>query len=364
MIPIVIPTLNPTNNIIVLVNELRKICSNHIIIVNDGSSDSCESIFMELKTKQNLTILTHDINRGKGRALKTAFEYFLNNFHEANGVVTADGDGQHMPQDILNIANCLENNSDRLFLGVRDFSGENIPWKSQFGNNLTKKILSLVIGRKLSDTQTGLRGIPTTLIRHLINTPGDRFEFETRMLLEAAKINVLFDEVVIETVYEDNNSGTHFRPIVDSAKIYGIILKFIFEKIILFTISGLLSAVVDIALFSLLFYSLLLDVPGKLILSVAIARAFSLIFNFLMNKNFVFKNKTSNSLYGGKFAKYLGLCGIIMALSYLFTKFGIKIAPNIEAFIIKFIVDSMLFFLSFYVQKFYIFNKNNEKEQQ
>ncbi len=354
MVAIVIPTLNPTSKVLTLVDDIRQVCENHIIIVNDGSKSECNNIFNQLQSRSNLTVLHHQVNQGKGRALKTAFAYYLENFN-GKGIVTADCDGQHTPQDIKKIADKVESTCDTLILGVRDFSGMEIPWKSRFGNTLTRKIISAITGQTLTDTQTGLRGIPTSFMPPLLELTGERFEYETRMLLITQEHNISFEEITIDTIYEDNNSCTNFRPIVDSIKIYVIILQYILSNIVSFIISGIVSTLLDISLFSLLFYVVLPHASGRLILSVAIARCCSLTSNYLINRNFVFKaNNTQKDRRHFSFPKYLALALLIMSLSYCFTNIGAK-AIKIPIVTIKITVDIILFMVSFYIQKFYIF---------
>ena len=363
IVAILIPSLNPNIRLVNLVSALRKLCDAPIILVDDGSRKENQHFFEEAAKLPDVFLLHHSVNLGKGRALKTGFNDFLVRFPNGIGVCTADGDGQHLPEDIIKCCDALRNHSDSLVLGVRDFSGHQIPWKSYFGNTLTSTVFRL-FGMKISDTQTGLRGISAAFMKQTMNSFGERFEFETVMLLDARDCKIPILEVPIQTVYLDGNSETHFNPIKDSFRIYSVILRRCLTQFLKFSISGLLSFCVDISLFSLLFYIIVprLGLP-RLIVSVAVARACSLILNYLLNRNYVFRQ---NKLHDGigrlvnwkSFVCYLLLCGFIMGLSYYLTRGFLFLFPNWNAVFCKTLADIICFFLSFFSQKKMYRNKD------
>ena len=216
---IVIPSLNPDHNLVSLVTSLRKETSIPIIVVNDGSRPECDALFERLSQENDVTILRHAVNCGKGRACKTAFNYYLNTYPDGPGVVTCDADGQHSPDDIIRGIRELSANPDSLILGCRDFSSQGVPWKSSFGNNVTRFVYALCTRKFIGDTQTGLRGIPRDFLKYLLTVDGERFEFETLMLLECVALKIPIREYPIATIYIDSNRETHFRPIKDSLMI-------------------------------------------------------------------------------------------------------------------------------------------------
>ena len=175
--------------------NLIKIKLNNILIVRDGGGKEYDKIFKELKSL-NCKILVHTQNRGKGTALKTGFSY-ISRVDDIKGVVTVDSDGQHKPQDILKVAKKLRENPSDLILGVRDFE-KSVPLRSKFGNILTKKIFYLLTGKKVSDTQTGLRGISKKYLDDFINIKGDKYEYEMNMLTFANSLKITIIEVPIE----------------------------------------------------------------------------------------------------------------------------------------------------------------------
>ena len=362
----IIPALNPPPALLPLARTLTGEYSCRLIVVNDGSTPEHQQTFDELGQMEHCTVLHHRNNRGKGRALKSAFEYILDKFPTAPGAVTADCDGQHRPEDILQCAAALTAENPHLILGVRKFDQSNVPWKSRFGNNLSAWMFRFLLRQNISDTQTGLRAIPRDFMKILLSIPGERFEFETLMLIESGNSSngqtFPIQEIPIATVYEDGNRGTHFRPVADSLKISRIILKALLGKLLAFGCSGLLSAIVDQGIFAWLFYRILpaLEVP-PLILAVVLARAVSLTVNYLLNRNVVFKTARNNWLDGKTLLNYLGLCGLIMSCSYLLLKTVTLFIPGINVAVAKIVIDLLLFFASYHIQKNRIFSADDRE---
>ena len=349
IVPIVIPSYEPDERLIDLLKELKKEKMGPIIIVNDGSSDDYDSYFIEAKKLINGAILTHEVNKGKGRALKTAFSYILENYSDAIGCVTIDSDGQHSVNCTKNIINGLIENPNSLVLGVRNFDLDNVPWKSRMGNKITSVVFKFIAGVKVSDTQTGLRGIPSKFMKELLDVEGERFEFETKMLLETLN-RYPIKEIEIETIYDSKeNHQSHFNPFKDSIKIYKILGK----KFLAYIASSLSSTVLDLVLFS--FFSGLLKPSFEntyILLSTAIARVFSCTFNFIINYTKVFK---SNGSVYKSFIKYALLAVVqMLASAGLVTLFVKTLSVNLEE-IVKIIVDTVLFFISYKIQQNIIF---------
>lgn len=361
-IAVLIPSLNPDDNLPQLVKSLRRQCSNPIILVNDGSREDCLHIFSNLAADvQNVTVLQHAVNLGKGRACKTGFNYYLNEFPSGTGVVTCDADGQHTPDDVVAAMQKLSQSPESLVLGCRNFSEKNVPWKSSFGNKITKCVFALFARKFVSDTQTGLRGIPAAFMKKLMNISGERFEFETHMLLEGAASKIDFCEYPIETVYINSNRATHFHPVRDSLKIYATIFKYAFKTFLLFICSSLFCATIDVALFYLFFHTFFFGLSSKWQLGLALccSRGISLFVNYLLNRNGVFKNQSVSKKKS--FPKYILLCMSVLFMAYVLNRIGQKLLPEVEPTIIKALADAMLFIFSFFVQKTLIFH--NKKEQ-
>lgn len=352
-VPIVIPSYEPDERLITLLEDLNKAGIGPVIIVNDGSGPEYDEIFEKaarLIEAGGGKFISYRPNRGKGRALKTAFEYIAGNMPDALGCVTADSDGQHTPECIASIIKTLKENPESLILGVRKFDGEDIPWKSRFGNNLTIKVFAYVSGVKVSDTQTGLRGIPFVFMKELIDCKGERFEYETRMLLECAG-RYKITEVPIKTVYDSKeNHQTHFDPFKDSIRIY----KILGVKFVKYMFASLSSFVIDILLFTLFCYILKGIVPEGYIIQVAtiLARLVSATYNYIINYSLVFKSRAGK---GTALIKYAALAFVQMQASAWSVAGLARLLPMIPRAIIKCIVDTLLFILSYTIQQRFVF---------
>ncbi len=358
-IAIVIPSYNPDESTVMLIQQINAIYPAPIIVVDDGSRPETQAIFDRIKQFANAVVLKHNVNLGKGRALKSAFNYYLSEFESNLGVVTADADGQHAPEDIFKCIYQLQANPGHLILGVRNFSQFDVPWKSRLGNNATRRVMSSLTGVKISDTQTGLRGIPGSFMKNLINLHGERFEFETGMLLEAQKLNIPISEVTIQTIYDNANRGTHFRPTLDSLKIYRLIFRHALVQLFKFLCSGVFSALVDLGFFSLFYYQLCREFQtGRLLAAVVLARLISLTVNYLTNKLLVFREHSKRLFNAKSFGKYLLLCAVIMFASYFLTKFVGRFFNDRALLLIKCGVDVTLFFSSFLLQKHLVFKRS------
>lgn len=220
---VIIPSYNPDEKLVNLVEELVDYGFEKIVVVNDGSSPDSLIHFEKVAEKKECKLLVHEKNMGKGRALKTAFSY-CEGIKECCGVITVDGDGQHLPKDIVTCVEVMRKKRGKVVLGVRDFSTRDVPLRSKLGNEITKMVFRMLCGIRLSDTQTGLRAIPTQYLQQFISYQGERYEYETNMLLMMKRNDIEWEEVKISTVYLDNNATSHFNPIKDSWKIYKIIL--------------------------------------------------------------------------------------------------------------------------------------------
>lgn len=216
---VVIPAYNPAPCLPEMVRQLAAAADiSTVLVVDDGSHPECHPIF-QATAQAGARLLRHPVNRGKGAALKTAFREL-----GPNGVVTADADGQHTVPDILKVTRALQDHPGSLVLGVRCFDAS-VPWRSRIGNQATRFLMRRLLGATLTDTQTGLRGVPADFVRELLKSPFNRYEFELEMLLRWHASGRPVLEVPIETVYLDQNRLSHFRPLIDSLRVYRVLLR-------------------------------------------------------------------------------------------------------------------------------------------
>ena len=350
-VAVIIPAYEPDERMLELLRELRPAWDGEIVVVDDGGGSAYAHLFEAAEREFGCRVLRHHVNLGKGRALKTAFNDCLNRMPDLAGVITADSDGQHVTKDILRMRDALLANPGALVMGCRDFDAAGIPWKSTFGNKLTRSLCALLTGVKVSDTQTGLRGIPAAFMARLMNTPGERFEFEMRMLMDARDAFPTV-EVPIETIYDSaEHHQTHFRPVADSLKI----MRVFGANFVRFLISSLSSFVVDILLFEM--FARMLDGSGLVwapALAVIMARVLSALYNYTVNDLLVFRTgeKRSRSL-----PKYVALAAAQMLLSAGLTQLGVTLLGSGARVIVKAVVDAVLFVISYTVQREFVFRR-------
>ena len=358
---VILPSLDPDEKLLTVIDGLLQYGFTDIILVNDGSKEKNLHYFETAATHSEVTLLHHEVNKGKGAALKTAFNYVLTNRPNAEGVVTVDGDNQHHPEDTRA---CTENmlQTGHLTLGVRDFSQPDVPKRSRSGNRITCSVFKIFVGMTLSDTQTGLRAIPKKDLKLLMEIAGDRFEYETNMLLAMKTHHIAFDEIKIRTVYIEENKSSHFRVFRDSWRIYKLILAHFFK----FTLSSFLSSIVDEGLFLLLSWALHGFLDGFVLdtVSIVIARVISSIFNFYMNMKLVFHSKEKT---GRAFLKYFALAVPQLAAQLLLTH-GVTLLLGIDEYetLLRGLVYAgvmvVLFFASFTIQQRWVFTAKNRKD--
>ena len=337
---ILIPAYKPNEEIMMdFINELVK-KFNKVVVVNDGSGSKYDEFFKKIES-MNIKILRHDVNKGKGRAIKTGFEYILKNYNNITGTVTADCDGQHSVEDIIKCANALRKNKNALIVGCRNFDEDHVPTKSKYGNKLTRGIFKVFIGINITDTQSGLRAFGTELMSKFLKTVGERYEYETNMLIDCKTYDIEIKEVTIKTIYIRNNEESHFNPIKDSLRIYKLFFKYI--------LAATSSFILDILLFSI--FVRLINIENNIMISTIIARILSSIYNFVVNSRLVFKKQSKTSII-----KYLILVIVQMFVSGTSVTIIAKYV-KISSSIIKIFVDTLIFIANFFIQREWVFKK-------
>ena len=362
-ISVVLPSLDPDEKLIAVVDGLLEYGFSDIILVNDGSKQENLHYFTDLAAQHpEITLLHHEVNKGKGAALKNAFRWFLENRPEGYGVVTVDGDNQHHPADTRA---CCEHmlETGHVVLGCRDFNQADVPARSSFGNKTTSLIFKIFVGMTISDTQTGLRALPRKVLVEMVEVYGDRFEYETNMLLAFKTNGIAFDEVKIRTVYIEENKSSHFRVIHDSWRIYKLILAHFFR----YAMSSVACFVVDSGMVFLLTKILGTFLTDPLLsgISTVGARAVSSMINFFMNKKLVFQSNVST---GKAMIRYYALAVPQMLVQWLinqglYSLLGITEQQAGMRTLIHIFVMCVLFLVSFTIQQRWVFapQKSNEE---
>ena len=340
---VLIPAYNPSKKLEELVKDLKEL-NLDILIVNDGSNKN-KNIFKKLKNYYSCYVLEYETNMGKGYAIKCGIIYYLDNLKGYKGIVTVDADYQHLPKDVLKVMKEMDKEK-KIILGCRDFNSKNVPFLNRMGNKLTSYLFKILYGKYISDTQTGLRGIPNEYLKTCLEIDGDRFEYEMGQLIYFVNKQVNFKEVNIETIYYSTRESK-FHKIADSVRIYKLILKESFR----FMITSLLSSFLDIILFTILLSLTSSFGDVSIIISTMGARIVADLLNFYLTKNFVF--------YSVEETKKIILSYYLLGFSKMFLSalFVLLISKNIliNKTLIKIVVDTLIYFFSYRIQKKYIF---------
>lgn len=343
-IAVVIPAYKPGPRFPAFIGDLAKMDISYIIVVDDGSGPDCDYLFQTIKHLPRVTILRHAVNLGKGAALKTGLNYALAEWPSIIGVVTADADGQHKPEDIIATCKTLSDRPDALILGVRQFD-DSVPLRSRVGNVLTRNLLRILVGQNLTDTQTGLRGVPAHLIPSLLKLLSNGYEFELDMLMVCKHQSYAIVQQPIQTIYFSDNQSSHFNPLLDSMRVYFVLFRF--------TLTSIITALIDNIIFTVVF--LLTASIGS---AQIVARLIAIIFNYAAARGVVFLSHEKHRIV---LPKYLTLVLISGLASYgliqlLLSMFSI---PVITA---KIFAEVFLFFVNFAIQRDLIFTRRRGKK--
>ena len=345
-IALIVPAYKPTADMIPMLERFSRETDFVPVVVNDGSGVAFDDVFA--RVPKGTVLLNHEVNRGKGAALKTAMTYILEKLPECGLAVTADADGQHRYEDIVRVTKVAAERIGALVLGSRAFDGK-IPLRSRLGNAITRQVFAAASGTPVRDTQTGLRAFDREAMRKFAAIPGERYEYEINMLLYAAQNEIPIVEETIETVYIDDNSSSHFNPFRDSLKIYMCIFKYIASSLVGFGVDF-------VALLMFKWLSAGMGAERSLLFSVVAARVLSAAVNFAINKTVVFRSKGDWKRELGKYA-ILAVC--ILVLNYYLLKL-LTLTLNWPLVPSKLLVEVVLFCANFLIQGRIVYRRKHQ----
>lgn len=323
---IIVPAYKPTSALVELLSSLREATDVPILVIDDGSGPDFGDIFERCVAIPRVSQVRNAINLGKGAALKHGLNHALLAHPSAQSFVTADADGQHRPRDILAVAAACE--PDAMVLGARAFDRD-VPLKSKIGNTISRFLYRLISGISLRDTQTGLRGLPRRLAEQCLPIRSNRYEFETEQLIIAKREGFRFKEIGIETVYLDDNRGTHFDPILDSFRIYFVLLRY--------TTASITTALVDFAMFTILMAS-----GAEVVTANLGGRAIALLVQYYLLQSFVFKVRGGIMRFVF-FVLYVAVMGFVSSAVQL----QLSAHTGVGIFAAKIVIETILFVLNF-----------------
>ena len=339
-----IPSYQPDERLVGLVAQVRA-QGLEPVVVDDGSGEEYRACFDRVRA--HATVIGSARNRGKGQALKRGLALVQQRAAAGDIVVTMDADGQHALDDVLRCVVEARAHPDALVLGCRSFDGAGVPLRSRMGNKVTRGIYRLASGVRLSDTQTGLRAFSARLIPFLLQVEGARYEYEMNVLLSCPQQGIALREVPIQTIYEGGNACSHFRPLRDSARIYGGILGFAASSLASFGIDYLLFWLLSGLCASLGSWGVALANVG--------ARLVSATANFLINRRLVFRSRESLYTTAVRYA--------LLAMSILLGNTCLMVlltSAGVPARVAKLTVELLFFVASWVLQSRVVFQRRYE----
>ena len=335
-IAVLIPAYKPDAKLNAFIDSLKRRGFSRIVVVDDGGGAGYAPIFEQCRA-QGAQVVSYSVNRGKGAALKVGMDAILKG--GAVPIITADCDGQHLADDIERMAIAMLDSPESLVLGTRN-KGQ-MPPRSKAGNTITCAALGMLTGLWVGDTQTGLRGLPVAALADFMALDGDRYEYELNVLIRARQKGMSVVQLMIETVYIDDNRGSHFDTLKDSARIYALLLGQIGKYVGSGLVSGVFEYLVMLALY--FFW------PESLLACVVAPRVLSSLLNYMINRQIVFKSQAGKR----SLLNFYLLVGAVLLLNYA-SVFGMT-QMGMPVLIAKPIADVVLFVLSYNVQQRFIF---------
>ena len=219
---VAIPALDAAETIAAVVRRTLAM-GVEVVVIDDGSQDGTGDVARAC----GVTVLTHPVNIGKGRALKTAFDHFFARGFDA--VVTIDADGQHPPEEMPKVLSPWRDGAD-LVLGTRDHLFGAMGRVRRASNGTSSWLISHVAGAELPDCQTGYRVYSRRLIE-AVDFPEPRFEAESAVLVRAVRAGYRVVGVPVRLDKADGRATSHYRPIVDSLRIARAVARARFEEL-------------------------------------------------------------------------------------------------------------------------------------
>lgn len=340
-----IPAYRPGDSLLKLVDLLlQRPELSAVVVVDDGSGDAFTAAFTQLASTPGVSLLRHHVKLGKGAALKTGLNWIALTFPGSVGVVTLDTHIQHHPEDIAMLARSLSAAPKRLFVGCRPLPAA-APWGKRIGIFTTRAVMRAIGGIRLSDSQSGLRAVPRSLLPKLLRLRTVGYDFELDMLLIARQQGTEIVEIPIRRLDGGGEPGQRFNPARDSLRIYYVFLRF--------NLSSMSAFVVDYSLFALLHLA-----GASLAFSQFGSRAVSSLFNYLVNRHFVFK---ADQARWGSLLLYYATVVLVAACSY-----GLILLMHetlgMSVYLAKLVADSGLYIASFAIQREFVFRRRADEE--
>lgn len=216
-IGIIIPAYQAANTLCDVIQQCRHVPDiAGVIVVNDGSTDGTESIAQQ----EQVIVVTHELNRGKGAALVSGFDEASR--HGWDAVLTIDADGQHDPQFALAFIQCWRETNAHVIIGVREREGSPMPVQRRLSNAMSSAVVSRLAHSRITDSQSGYRLIARP-VWETLQFSTTRYDMESELLIKAGRAGFTIAEVPISTVYASEQS--HFHAFRDTFRMASVFIK-------------------------------------------------------------------------------------------------------------------------------------------
>ena len=357
---ILIPALNPPASFPSYIQELKEQGFKRIVVVNDGSRTDKLPVFYRIK-RLGATVIDHPHNLGQGAALRTGFQYYLEQYQgQSDGVITLNADRQIPASDAAKIASSLHNEqtmgSFALVVGTRNLEGRNVSDYDYRMGGVMKLLYHMLMGVRLNDPLSGVFGIPDLRVRQCLDIEGDGYAYATSMTMSFEKIGFL--QVPVSYANYEEGVEPAFRKVADTIRI----LFTIFKKFIFYSVTSLGASILDVILFGIFNSVTFRGNPMAIIYSTVCARVISASVNYLLTKRFVFHFKSDSAQDTTRSAGQFFLLSAMQCICSALSVSAVKMLLGGSAVGIKVLVDAMLFFVSYKIQHKYIFKDDRKKE--
>ncbi|MER1986553.1 MAG: glycosyltransferase [Solibacillus sp.] len=217
---VVIPAFNPLTSLLSFVERLLELAVEEVVVVDDGSDAKYSGIFEKLREIEHCVVLTHEENYGKGRALKTGFDYVLKSQWKMKDIITVGAHGQHSILDIEQIIASTKIFSDGIILGVREFKSSEVPVTTFVTNRAISMLFEFFFRKRLLDTQTGLRYVPNFLLPWLSAVHGESYNYDLNMLVAAIRRQIPIYEVPVGEAKLKKNSIIYYDEVLEPRQLF------------------------------------------------------------------------------------------------------------------------------------------------
>ena len=212
---VLIPSYNEARTIGGIVRAVKTLGLTAYVI-DDGSADDTSAI----ARKEGAVVLRHEMNKGKGEALREGFKYMLKKNYEA--VIVIDGDGQHEVASISDFIKKAQDANFDILIGNRMLDTKKMPFTRQATNHFMSYIVSRVCGQAIPDTQCGYRLIKRKVLEN-VTLESSNFEIESELIIKACRKGFKVGSVPIKTIYQDEKS--RINPVVDTLRFIAFMFK-------------------------------------------------------------------------------------------------------------------------------------------